>query len=75
MARREESGLAGGAEYTDVVTQMKALLKQVHPAPVTGGKAEPNLAVVDVEDPRVQVATLPGMKPYAMFGLAFGRKA
>jgi tricorn protease interacting factor F2/3 len=29
----------------------------------------------DAEDPRVQVATLPGMKPYAMFGLEFGRKS
>jgi tricorn protease interacting factor F2/3 len=29
----------------------------------------------DTEDPRVRVATLPGMKPYAAFGLAFGRKA
>ena len=29
------------AKYADVVAQMKALLKQVHPAPVQGGKAEP----------------------------------
>jgi tricorn protease interacting factor F2/3 len=29
----------------------------------------------DAEDPRVRVATLPGMKPYAKFGLEFGRKA
>ena len=29
----------------------------------------------DTEDPRVRVATLPGMKPYAKFGLAFGRKS
>ncbi|MGD8990711.1 MAG: M1 family metallopeptidase [Desulfobacterales bacterium] len=29
----------------------------------------------DTEDPRVRVATLPGMKPYAKFGLEFGRKA
>ena len=29
----------------------------------------------DTEDPRVRVATLPGMKPYAMFGLEFGRKS
>ncbi|MGD8344156.1 MAG: M1 family metallopeptidase [Desulfobacterales bacterium] len=29
----------------------------------------------DTEDPRVRVATLPGMKPYANFGLEFGRKA
>ncbi|MFC1886539.1 M1 family metallopeptidase [Thermodesulfobacteriota bacterium] len=29
----------------------------------------------DVEDPRVRVVTLPGMKSHAMFGLVFGRKA
>ncbi|MGD2037023.1 MAG: M1 family metallopeptidase [Desulfobacterales bacterium] len=29
----------------------------------------------DTEDPRVRVATLPGMKPYATFGLEFGRKS
>jgi len=29
----------------------------------------------DAEDPRVRVATLPGMKPHAKFGLEFGRKA
>jgi tricorn protease interacting factor F2/3 len=29
----------------------------------------------DSEDPRVRVATLPGMKPYAAFGLEFGRKS
>jgi tricorn protease interacting factor F2/3 len=29
----------------------------------------------DKEDPRVRVATLPGMKPYATFGLEFGRKS
>jgi tricorn protease interacting factor F2/3 len=29
----------------------------------------------DAEDPRVRVATLPGMKPYATFGLEFGRKS
>ncbi|MGD8469074.1 MAG: M1 family aminopeptidase [Desulfobacterales bacterium] len=29
----------------------------------------------DKKDPRVRVATLPGMKPYAMFGLEFGRKS
>jgi aminopeptidase N len=29
----------------------------------------------DTEDPRVRVTTLPGMKPYARFGLEFGRKA
>ncbi len=29
----------------------------------------------DAEDPRVRVATLPGMKPYAAFGLEFGRKS
>ena len=29
----------------------------------------------DAGDPRVRVATLPGMKPYAKFALEFGRKA
>ena len=29
----------------------------------------------DTEDPRVRVATLPGMKPYAKYGLDFGRKS
>ncbi len=29
----------------------------------------------DTEDPRVRVVTLPGMKPFAKFGLEFGRKA
>jgi aminopeptidase N len=29
----------------------------------------------DTEDPRVQVATLPGMKPYTTYGLEFGRKS
>jgi tricorn protease interacting factor F2/3 len=29
----------------------------------------------DPKDPRVRVATLPGMKPYATFGLEFGRKS
>jgi tricorn protease interacting factor F2/3 len=29
----------------------------------------------DSKDPRVRVATLPGMKPYAKFGLEFGRKS
>lgn len=29
----------------------------------------------DAEDPRVGVATLPGKRPYASFGLEFGRKA
>ena len=29
----------------------------------------------NAEDPRVRVATLPGMKPYATFGLEFGRKS
>lgn len=29
----------------------------------------------DTQDPRVRVATLPGMKSYAQFGLEFGRKA
>ena len=29
----------------------------------------------DTVDPRVRVATLPGMKPYGQFGLEFGRKS
>jgi aminopeptidase N len=29
----------------------------------------------DTEDPRLRVVTLPGMKPYARFGLEFGRMA
>ncbi|RPJ31715.1 MAG: DUF4976 domain-containing protein, partial [Planctomycetaceae bacterium] len=37
----ELHNLAGNAEYADVVAQMKALLRQVHPAPIKGGKAEP----------------------------------
>ncbi len=39
---QELHNLAADAKYADVVAQMKALLKQVHPVPVTGGKAEPN---------------------------------
>ena len=38
---QELHNLAHDAKYADVVAQMKALLKQVHPAPVQGGKAEP----------------------------------
>ncbi len=36
----ELHNLAGDAEHADVVTRMKALLKQAHPAPVQGGKAK-----------------------------------
>lgn len=36
---QELHNLASDAKYADVVAQMKALLKQVHPAPVSGGKA------------------------------------
>jgi len=36
---QELHNLAGDAKYADVVAQMKALLKQVHPAPISGGKA------------------------------------
>ena len=39
---QELHNLAGDAKYADVVAQMKALLKQVHPAPVQGGKAQPS---------------------------------
>jgi iduronate 2-sulfatase len=38
---QELHNLAGDAKYADVVTTMKKLLKQVHPARVQGGKAEP----------------------------------
>lgn len=38
---QELHSLAADSEYADVVAQMKSLLKQVHPAPVAGGKAEP----------------------------------
>ena len=39
---QELHNLASDAKYADVVAQMKALLKQVHPAPVSGGKAVAN---------------------------------
>jgi hypothetical protein len=38
---QELHNLAADAKYADVVAQMKALLKQVHPAPVPGGQAAP----------------------------------
>jgi uncharacterized sulfatase len=38
---QELHNLAGDPQYATVVAQMKALLKQVHPAPVSGGKATP----------------------------------
>jgi iduronate 2-sulfatase len=38
---QELYNLAHDAKYADMVAQMKTLLKQVHPAPVRGGKAEP----------------------------------
>jgi uncharacterized sulfatase len=38
---QELRNLAHDAKYADVVAQMKSLLKQVHPAPVAGGKAAP----------------------------------
>jgi iduronate 2-sulfatase len=38
---QEMHNLAGDARYAEVVARMKALLKQVHPAPVQGGKADP----------------------------------
>jgi len=38
----ELHNLAGEAKYADVVARMKALLKQVHPVPVEGGKAGPD---------------------------------
>jgi iduronate 2-sulfatase len=39
---QELHNLAGDARYADVVARMKALLKQIHPAPVQGGKADPD---------------------------------
>ncbi len=38
---QELHNLADDAKYAEVVAQMKSLLKQVHPTPVQGGKAEP----------------------------------
>jgi iduronate 2-sulfatase len=38
---QELHNLAKDSKYTDVITGMKALLKQVHPAPVQGAKAVP----------------------------------
>ena len=39
--RQEMHNLAKDAKYAAVAAQMKELLKQVHPKPVQGGKAEP----------------------------------
>ena len=38
---QELRNLAHEARYADVVAEMKVLLKKAHPAPVSGGKAEP----------------------------------
>jgi uncharacterized sulfatase len=38
---QELHNLARDAKYADVVAGMKALLKQVHPTPVQGGRADP----------------------------------
>ncbi|MBP8960224.1 MAG: sulfatase-like hydrolase/transferase [Bacteroidales bacterium] len=38
----ELKNLAGDNRYTDVVKEMKSLLKSVHPVPVQGGKALPD---------------------------------
>jgi iduronate 2-sulfatase len=38
---QELHNLAGDAKYAGVVARMKTLLKQVHPAAVQGGKADP----------------------------------
>src|SRR4029077_13892082 len=38
---QELHNVAADPQYTPMVAKMKALLKQAHPAPVTGGKAEP----------------------------------
>ncbi len=37
----ELHNVAADPRYTSILAEMKSLLKQVHPAPVTGGKAEP----------------------------------
>jgi iduronate 2-sulfatase len=39
---KELNNLAGDPRYADIVKEMKALLKVVHPAPVEGGKAIPD---------------------------------
>jgi uncharacterized sulfatase len=39
---QELHNLAGDAKYAEIVAQMKALLKQVHPERVVGGKAVPD---------------------------------
>jgi uncharacterized sulfatase len=36
---KELNNLAGDPQYADVIMEMKALLKKVHPEPVTGGQA------------------------------------
>jgi hypothetical protein len=36
------NNLAADSKYSDVVSEMKALLKIVHPVPVEGGKAVSN---------------------------------
>ena len=38
----ELTNLASDPKHADVVKEMKALLKQMHPKPVQGGKAEPD---------------------------------
>jgi iduronate 2-sulfatase len=39
---QELHNLASGAKYAEVVDRMKALLKKMHPAPVQGGRADPD---------------------------------
>jgi len=39
---KELNNLAGDPKFADVVTEMKALLKVIHPNPVEGGKAIPD---------------------------------
>jgi arylsulfatase A-like enzyme len=39
---QELHNLAGLPKYASTVAEMKALLKQAHPASITGGKAEPD---------------------------------
>ena len=39
---QELTNLANDAKHADVVKEMKALLKQMHPRRVEGGKADPD---------------------------------
>jgi hypothetical protein len=43
---KELNNLAGDPKYVDIVKEMKALLKTVHPNPVEGGMAIPDARVL-----------------------------